>query len=66
MRHNPSVEVDGFNNGSGANPGRLGGSVTVGAQYQLNADWRLNGSYSFEGTDDSGEHKVNVGASYSF
>lgn len=66
MRHNPSVELDGFYYGSGANPGRLGGSVTVGAQYQLNADWSLNGSYSYEGTDNSGEHNVNVGAVYSF
>ena len=66
MRHNPSVELDGFDYGSGANPGRLGGSVTVGAQYQLNADWSLNGSYSYEGTDNSGEHNVNVGAVYSF
>ena len=66
MRHNPSVELDGINYGSGANPGRLGGSVTVGAQYQLNADWSLNGSYSYEGTDNSGEHNVNVGAVYCF
>ncbi len=66
MRHNPSVRLDNMNYGSGANPGRLGGSVTVGAQYQLNGGWSLNGSYSFEGTDNSGEHNVNVGAVYSF
>ncbi len=66
MRHNPEAGVDGFYYGSGANPGRLGGSVTAGAQYQLNENWSLWGSYSFEGTDDNSDHRVNVGASYSF
>lgn len=66
LRHNPAVEVDGFYNGSGANPGRLGGSVTIGAQYQLNSVWLLNASYHFEGTEDSGSHNANVGAVYSF
>ncbi len=66
MRHNPDAMIDGFNYGSGANPGRLGGSVTAGAQYQLTPDWTLRGSYSYEGAEDNNEHRVNVGAVYSF
>jgi len=66
MRHNPDVTLDGFEYGTGANPGRLGGSVTAGAQYQLTPDWTLRGSYSYEGADNSNEHRVNVGAVYSF
>ena len=66
MRHNPDVTLDDFEYGTGANPGRLGGSVTAGAQYQLTPDWTLRGSYSYEGADNSNEHRVNVGAVYSF
>lgn len=66
MRHNPDVTVDGFHYGTGANPGRLGGSITVGAQYQLTPDWALRGSYSYEGSEDSNVHSINVGAVYSF
>lgn len=66
MRHNPNVTLDGYHYGTGANPGRLGGSVTAGAQYQLRPNWTLRGSYSYEGADNSNEHRVNVGAVYSF
>lgn len=66
MRHNPDVAVDGYRYGTGANPGRLGGSITAGAQYRLTPDWTLQGSYTYEGADNSNEHRVNVGAVYSF
>ena len=66
MRHNPSVMLDGFDYGSGANPGRTGATISAGAQYQLNANWALRGNYGFETSDDKKEHRVNVGASYSF
>lgn len=66
MRHNPDASVDGFHYGTGANPGRLGGSVTAGAQYQLTPDWTLHGNYSYEGAGNSNEHRVNVGAAWSF
>ncbi len=66
LRHNPNVTLDGYHYGTGANPGRLGGSVTAGAQYQLRPNWTLRGSYSYEGADNSNEHRVNVGAVYSF
>ena len=65
MRHNPYVSSNGvkFN---GTNPGRFGGSIDVGVNYQLNAKWNLHGNYSFDLADDSTEHNVNVGASYQF
>lgn len=66
MRHNPSVELDGFTYGSGANPGRTGATISAGAQYQLNANWALRGNYGYETADDKVEHRVNIGASYSF
>ena len=66
MRHNPSVMLDGFTYGSGANPGRTGATISAGAQYQLNTNWALRGNYGFETSDDKKEHRVNVGASYSF
>lgn len=65
MRHNPEVMVDGFTYGV-ANPGRLGGSITAGAAYELNANWTLRGSYSFDAAKHSTEHSVNAGAVYKF
>ena len=65
MRHNPVAEVDGFRE-QVASPGRLGGSITAGAAHQLNDNWTLRGSYSFEGAEHSTEHSVNAGAVYRF
>lgn len=65
MRHNPEVMVDGFTYGV-ANPGRLGGSITAGAAYELNANWTLRGSYRFDAAKHSTEHSVNAGAVYKF
>lgn len=65
MRHNPEVMVDGFSYGV-ANPGRLGGTITAGAAYELNANWTLRGSYSFDAAKHSTEHSVNAGAAYKF
>lgn len=65
MRHNPVAEVDGFYE-QVANPGRLGGSITAGAAYQLDENWTLRGSYSFEGAKHSTDHNVNAGAVYHF
>ena len=65
MRHSPVAEVDGFRE-QVASPGRLGGSITTGAAYQLNENWTLRGSYSFEGARHSTEHNVNAGAVYRF
>ena len=65
MRHNPTTCANGASY-SGTNPGRLGGSVSVGTMYELNERWNLHGNYSFDMADDSKEHNVNVGASYEF
>ena len=66
MRHNPYVEANGERLRNGANPGRFGGHIAVGVDSQLNNDWSLRGSYSFEASSDNSEHNVNVGAVYSF
>ena len=66
MRHNPYVEANGERLRNGANPGRFGGNIAVGVDYQLNNDWSLRGSYSFEAASNNSEHNVNVGAVYSF
>lgn len=65
MRHNPEVIVDGFSYGV-ANPGRLGGTITAGAAYDINDEWTLRGSYSFDAAKHSTEHSVNAGAIYKF
>lgn len=65
MRHNPYVS-DAGQRFKGTNPGRTGGSLNVGAQYDLNADWSVRGGYSFDMAEDSTEHNINVGAVYKF
>lgn len=65
MRHNPYVS-DAGQRFKGTNPGRTGGSLNVGAQYDLNADWSVRGGYSFDVAEDSTEHNINVGAVYKF
>ncbi|MBQ7022549.1 MAG: autotransporter domain-containing protein [Akkermansia sp.] len=66
MRHNPYVALEGKRSRDEENPGRLGGSVSVGAEYQLSDDWVLWGTYSFDGASDNCEHNVNAGVQYSF
>lgn len=65
MRHNPNAVADG-ETFYGTNPGRVGGTITAGAEYRLNEDWSLRGSYNFEVADDSVEHNINAGAIYKF
>jgi len=65
MRHNPRILL-GDRAYSGTNPGRFGGSISVGGSYQINENWSLNGNYLFDAADDSVEHNVNMGASYQF
>ena len=66
MRDNPNVMVDGFHYGTGANPGRFGGSISAGVEHQLNDDWKVRANYSFEVADDQNVHSFGAGASYSF
>jgi len=65
MRHNPHVDANGacF---KGTNPGRIGGILSVGADYSITDRWTLRGAYSFDVAKNSNEHNVNAGVQYSF
>ena len=65
VRHNPVIRMDGLS-GSGENPGRTGMGIEAGATYRVNDRWSASANYSFNAMDDSREHCVNVGASYTF
>lgn len=65
LRNNPSIEVNGLR-GSGANPGRQGVGVEVGATIRLGKQWSASANYSFNAMDDSNEHVLNIGASRTF
>ena len=65
VRNNPVIEMAGMR-GEGNNPGRQGVGVEAGATYRINNRWTTSANYSFNAMDDSNEHRVNVGASYSF
>ena len=64
-RENPVVEMDGLR-GAGENPGRSGVGIDVGATYRINDRWSTSANYSYSTMDGSTEHRLNVGASYSF
>lgn len=65
MRHNPSVDINGacF---KGTDPGRVGGVISVGADYDITDKWTLRGGYSFDAAKDSMEHNVNAGVQFKF
>lgn len=65
VRNNPHVEINGEHY-SGPDYGRVGGSATVGASYELAPRWTLFGSYSFEAEKHHHEHYINAGAVYTF
>ena len=64
-RNNPSVSMEGTRY-TGMNPGRTGLNFTVGASYELNAQWSVNASYTGEFVENANAHSANVGASYKF
>ena len=64
-RENPVVEMDGLS-GRGENPGRSGVGIDVGATYRINDRWSTSANYSYSTMDGSTEHRLNVGASYTF
>lgn len=66
LRDNPNATVNEIDFGTGAKPGRTGGSISVGGTYQLSDDWSLRGSYTYEHADNQHSHSVNFGAVYSF
>ena len=64
-RENPVVEMDGIS-GRGENPGRSGVGIDLGATYRINDRWSTSANYSYSTMDGSTEHRLNVGASYTF
>ena len=65
VRSNPVIEQDGLR-GSGDNPGRQGMGIEAGATYRISERWSASANYGFNTMEDSKEHRVNVGASYTF
>lgn len=65
VRNNPVAEINGLR-GTGANPGRQGVGIDLGATIRIGERWTANANYSFNAMDDSNEHSVNVGAAYTF
>ncbi len=65
MRHNSKVNISdtAF---KGTNPGRTGAILSVGADYEINNRWSVQGSYSFDAAEDCNSHNVNVGVIYKF
>ncbi|MCQ2366405.1 MAG: autotransporter-associated beta strand repeat-containing protein, partial [Akkermansia sp.] len=64
VRHNPQADLGaGYR---GANPGRIGGSISVGGAYAINAHWSVNASYTFEGVKHNNSHNAGVGATFRF
>lgn len=65
VRSNPVVEINGLRGGAD-NPGRYGMGIEAGATYRIGERWSTSVNYGFNTMDDSKEHRVNMGASYSF
>ena len=65
VRSNPVVRMDGMS-GMGENPGRQGVGIEAGATYRFNERWSASANYGFNTMGDSKEHRMNVGASYTF
>lgn len=64
VRHNPGVDLGSMYDG--ANPGRIGGRVSVGASYSVSDAWDVHASYSFEGVKHSNSHSAVIGTTYKF
>ena len=65
LRDNPAAVVGGSCRG-GANPGRAGVNVGVGATHQLNESWSVNAGYNLELVPRATSHNASVGATYRF
>ena len=64
VRHNPTADLD--MRRRGANPGRIGASITVGGAYAITDHWSVNATYSFEGVKHNNSHNASVGATFRF
>ena len=65
VRSNPVVRMNGLS-GYGENPGRQGIGLEAGATYRISDRWSASANYGYNAMEDSREHRVNVGASYTF
>ena len=65
VRSNPYAEINGVR-GYGANPGRQGIGVTLGAQQELGNGWSVHASYSLEAMSEATMHSANIGAALRF
>ena len=65
VRSNPVIRMNGLS-GMGENPGRQGMGIEAGATYRIGERWSASANYGFNTMEDSKEHRVNVGASYTF
>ncbi len=65
VRNDPTVRMNGVSGGV-CNPGRNGVEVEVGATYRFNARWSASVNYSYSAMEDSNEHRLNIGASWTF
>ena len=66
VRSNPVTRMDGLSGYGEANPGRYGFGIEAGATYRINDRWSASANYEYYNMNDSREHRVNVGASYTF
>lgn len=66
VRDDSCVHDAAGNRYDGTNPGRVGGSIGVGATYIINNRWTARGNYSFEAAEDNTEHNMDAGLIYSF
>ena len=65
VRSNPVIRMNGLS-GDGENPGHQGMGIEAGATYRIGERWSASANYGFNTMEDSKEHRVNVGASYTF
>ncbi len=65
VRSNPYADLNGVR-GYGANPGRQGIGVTLGAQQELGNGWSVHASYSLEAMSEATMHSANIGAALRF
>ena len=65
VRSNPVFRMNNAS-GMGQNPGRQGIGIEAGATYRIGERWSASANYGFNTMEDSKEHRVNVGASYTF
>ena len=65
VRSNPYADINGVR-GYGANPGRQGIGLTVGAQQELGGGWSVHASYSLEAMSEATMHAANIGAGLRF